>query len=1481
MPVRSKPAIQSDVDNFIADSPSQNITAAEVRSIYTDIIDTMATGFPLYTMVPSGVNRSIQFNAAGVFAGDSGFVFTADGGLVVPGSGSFNSNVYLNNNAVLILKELTANGANSVQIRAPEFLDASWSLVLPSGDGEPGQLLCTDGNGNTVWATKADGVMAASGNDRSIQFNSNTELAGDSLFLYTAESGLVVPQSGSFGGQITVRSNNGLRLFDGDTNTVTIIAPSNLTSTYNFTLPTTAGNNGQVLQTDGAGNLSWTTVSGGGGGSGSPGGSDRQVQYNNAGTFGADVGFIFTTNSGLAIARSGQFGGHITIQNASGLRFISNGNVLGFLPPTGLLATYNFRLPTGAGGAGHVLTTDGVGNTVWSSTGVTVTPAGSDRQIQFNNAGVFGATTGLRLTTSTGLVVQGSGSFGNDITIYNGSGIQLTDVNDGSIVRLRAAANSDAYTFTLPGSGGTLGHVLRTDGAGGTSWVPVTGAGATPGGSDRQIQFNDGGVFGANTGLRYTSTSGLLVAGSGSFGSHIHLKNQSFLHFYDFTFDNFVRMKAPFAVVSSYNITLPDAAPTGNYQTIVTDNSAQLRWTGFPMGGGTPAGQNREIQFNNAGTFGAYSGLTVTSGGSIIVPSSGEFNGELILRNNNGVRLYEANANGAENILLGVPSSLTSSLSFILPNSAGSAGQVLQTDGAGNTSWSTRVSAASGSDRQIQFNNGGAFGAISGFSITTSTGLIVGGSGSFDRRVTIMNGGGLDLADLDGSMTTVIPHPTSVAWTLRLPANAGSNGQLLQTDGNGNTVWATVSGGGGSGFPGGSDRQIQFNNAGTFGGVAGFSLTSNTGLVVQGTGLFSNGSVTAMLVKSSIAGHFLDSSTHEARLGDAADAAAGYFLDAGGRITQLCNDAYSLQTLGKVYVQALSDEVQLRIDGGGGSSNVVEVRPSGAGVQFSIDRQGSIAATSGSFQGSLTVLNNNGVRLSDSLSNFVVLKVAPTSTAYTFTLPESGGIANQVLRTDGNGTTSWITVSGSSGIPGGSDRQVQFNNNGTFGANAGFNYTSSSGIVVSQSGSFGGGITIYNHLQGLKLADSDGSLTTIIPHPTSTAYTFRLPASGGVANYVLSTDGNGSTTWVAQSGGGTTSPAGLNRSIQFNAGGSFGGYAGFTLTTSTGLQVEGTGQFNYEGETAVLAKGGVAGLFFNSANYEARLGDTADAAAGYFLDPNPGNITQLCNGTYALQTLGKAYIQGLSDEVQLRIDGAGGSSNVLDIRPDGGSITFSVDRLGCVNAISGTFNGDVTILSNKSLRLSDSNDGSYINIKAPSTADSYTLTLPSNDGNAGEVLVTDGNGTTSWAPSGGGGVGGGGASLDSDFSTVVSPSSTIGLIKSYTVSSLSANDFIRATYWGTATAVSSTRNWQLYYGGTQVLSFSSSSSSLASWKIELVIGASGTTKQKVNAIMHTAAGHTINTTTTSLSNGAGDIRLSGSSDGTADWTLQGFALEWY
>ena len=89
----------------------------------------------------------------------------------------------------------------------------------------------------------------------------------------------------------------------------------------------------------------------------------------------------------------------------------------------------------------------------------------------------------------------------------------------------------------------------------------------------------------------------------------------------------------------------------------------------------------------------------------------------------------------------------------------------------------------------------------------------------------------------NGSLLAGIPTATyngsnlSLGSVANLKITGGTNGYVLQTDGTGNLDWAAAGGGGGNGTPGGSNTQIQYNDAGSFGGNTGFTFNEITGNV--------------------------------------------------------------------------------------------------------------------------------------------------------------------------------------------------------------------------------------------------------------------------------------------------------------------------------------------------------------------------------------------------------------------------------------------------------------------------------------------------------------------------------------------------------------------------------------------------------------------------------------------------------------------------
>lgn len=144
--------------------------------------------------------------------------------------------------------------------------------------GDVGQFLTSTGSGGLEYTTLTPG-----GNIGELQFNDNGAFNG-------------IPNVTYSGGNLSL----------GEMTNVKILG----------------GTNGYVLQTDGTGNLTWTAQIAGEPGNGSPGGSNSQVQFNDAGLFGGDAGFTYNkvTNTLTADNISGNLSG-----NLSG-NIVSNGN---------------------------------------------------------------------------------------------------------------------------------------------------------------------------------------------------------------------------------------------------------------------------------------------------------------------------------------------------------------------------------------------------------------------------------------------------------------------------------------------------------------------------------------------------------------------------------------------------------------------------------------------------------------------------------------------------------------------------------------------------------------------------------------------------------------------------------------------------------------------------------------------------------------------------------------------------------------------------------------------------------------------------------------------------------------------------------------------------------------------------------------------------------------------------------------------------
>jgi len=134
----------------------------------------------------------------------------------------------------LKLYEATDNGTNYVSFKAPNTLAGNVTWVLPSVDGTNGQALVTNGSGTLSWGSASRWTL--NGSDIS----------------YSA-------------GNVIVGNANSLRLADSDSSHyVALKSPATVAANVTWTLPSADGTNGQMLVTNGAGVLSWTSTPVGG-----------------------------------------------------------------------------------------------------------------------------------------------------------------------------------------------------------------------------------------------------------------------------------------------------------------------------------------------------------------------------------------------------------------------------------------------------------------------------------------------------------------------------------------------------------------------------------------------------------------------------------------------------------------------------------------------------------------------------------------------------------------------------------------------------------------------------------------------------------------------------------------------------------------------------------------------------------------------------------------------------------------------------------------------------------------------------------------------------------------------------------------------------------------------------------------------------------------------------------------------------------------
>lgn len=411
-------------------------------------------------------------------------------------------------------------------------------------------------------------------------------------------------------------------------------------------------------------------------------------------------------------------------------------------PTTGLaqyelaIDTTNKRIYVGNG--------SGTGDLVGSA------PGGSDTYVQFNDGGNLGGDSGLTynkttdsLTITGDLAVNGGdittstatatvfnstattvSAFGAATTCtlgYSGSSSSTTNIATGTLgsaqtktINIGTGASSTRITNITMGNGGAGGIYLN----GGTTYIgdntllspgtlavdtinpytdltPITliSGGGVNLDSTIAISIGDYGGAGSSTLLSVDDSARKITAFADLNGFQLLAQTQ--LRFYDSDSSNYVGFKAPATVSANKMWILPSADGTVG-QVLSTDGSGTLSWA-TASGSGTAAGSDTYVQFNDGGTaFGGDSGLTYSKTTDTLSIGLTSTAGILNVKGQGEVRFNDADSSNY--VSFKSAATVSSNVTWTLPSTDGTSGQMLSTNGSGTLSWATPPAISPGAE---------------------------------------------------------------------------------------------------------------------------------------------------------------------------------------------------------------------------------------------------------------------------------------------------------------------------------------------------------------------------------------------------------------------------------------------------------------------------------------------------------------------------------------------------------------------------------------------------------------------------------------------------------------------------------------------------------------------------------------------------------------------------------------------------------------
>lgn len=233
------------------------------------------------------------------------------------------------------------------------------------------------------------------------------------------------------------------------------------------------------------------------------------------------------------------------------------------------------------------------------------------------------------------------------------------------------------------------------------------------------------------------------------------------------------------------------------------------------------------------------------------------------------IRLSSDPSSGYDYLIV-APNNLNNSFTFSLPASVGNTGEILMSLGNGSYTWvdpTTSSSSPGGANTNIQFSDNGEFAGSNNLTWNnTNNRMTIGGvSSNFNLNINGWLGSGYDgqsgqlnlhTGNAGNYIFRFSPNSAMTeSATLTLPANDGTAGQFLVTDGQGNLSWTSAAVGGnfdciGQGTGGGSGNTATADDS-FVGGGTGNSVNSNSDGGVIGGG--SSNEITGSSNNSAIA----------------------------------------------------------------------------------------------------------------------------------------------------------------------------------------------------------------------------------------------------------------------------------------------------------------------------------------------------------------------------------------------------------------------------------------------------------------------------------------------------------------------------------------------------------------------------------------------------------------------------------------------------